>query len=118
MKRIAVTGQIGSGKSSVLEVFQRHGAYTLNADQIVHQLLASDPLLIDEIVKKLGSEVLQNGVLSRKKIAEIVFSDDNKLNVLEDIIHPAVKQAILSSYKELSHNSVPFFVQKFLYCIV
>ncbi len=110
LRRIAVTGRIGSGKSSVLEEFQNHGAFTLSADQLVHEMLSSNSLLIDAVVKKLGPSVLENGVLNRKKIAEIVFSDDNKLKVLEDIIHPIVKQAILSLYKQHSSPSVPFFV--------
>jgi len=107
--RIAVTGRIGSGKSSVLKEFQRHGAFALDADQIVHELLSSSPLLIEEIKQKFGDKVFENGMLSRKKIAEIVFSDDNNLKVLEDIIHPAVKKTILSSYENLS-PSLPFFV--------
>jgi dephospho-CoA kinase len=107
--RIAITGQIGSGKSTVLKEFKRHGAFALDADQIVHELLSSSPTIIEEIKQKFGDRVLRNGMLCRKKIAEIVFSNDNTLKVLEDIIHPAVKKTILSSYEHLS-PSVPFFV--------
>jgi len=85
--KIAITGGVASGKSSVCRFFQELGAYVVNADAIVHKLL--DPS------SDLGKQIIQLfGTLSRKRLSEIVFEDPEKLEKLEKLLHPAVLKKI------------------------
>ena len=103
LKKVAVTGSPGSGKSTLCNILQELGAYVMNADQIVHQLL-SLPLTtayIQQIVKLLGNEVVVSGLIDRKKVAEIVFQSPLLLKKLEDILHPLVRDEIGKAYEKV-----------------
>lgn len=90
MKKIGLTGGIGSGKSTVLKMFQKLGAAVYIADVEAKRLMHSDENLIAEIVGLFGEMAYKNGVLNREMIASIVFNDKLKLNKLNKIVHPAV----------------------------
>lgn len=94
LKKVAITGGIASGKSAVCKVFQDLGALVVNADSIVHELLLSDTDLSQQIVRLLGRQVLENGKLSRRLIADKVFKDPEILYALEKLLHPAVLHRI------------------------
>jgi dephospho-CoA kinase len=87
---VAITGPIGAGKSAALEAFARHGAETISSDEIVHRLLRSDPEVRQELVERFGPEVMGEDGADRAKIAEIVFSDPDQLDWLEELLHPRV----------------------------
>jgi dephospho-CoA kinase len=104
--KIAITGGVASGKSSVCRFFQELGAYVVNADAIVHKLL--DPS------SDLGKQIIQLfGTLSRKRLSEIVFEDPEKLEKLEKLLHPAVLKKIEEQYVEacLSNTYTSFVVE-------
>jgi dephospho-CoA kinase len=86
---VAVTGGIAAGKSEALAAFARHGAATLSADAIVHDLLASDPEVRDAIRERWGGAAADD----RSKIAEIVFHDRDELDWLERLLHPKTRAA-------------------------
>lgn len=88
LKKIAVTGGIASGKTSVCHILKTHGACTLNSDQIIHHLLEEDQHCFNEIVTLLGNGILTKGKIDRTKVAKIVFKDAEKLDALEKILHP------------------------------
>ena len=90
MIKIAVTGGISSGKSSVCRIFEKLGAYVVDADDIVHDLLKNNLDVRDEIVALLGDDVVVDGEIDRKKIAQKVFTNRASLVALEKIVHPLV----------------------------
>ena len=91
LKKIAVTGGVASGKSTVCRLFQNLGAYVVSADQITHELLASDNTLKKKVVSIFGHEILEGEVIDRAKVAKKVFSSPDLLYKLEALIHPRVE---------------------------
>ncbi len=93
---IAVTGGIGAGKSEALKAFGRHGAATISSDEIVHRLLRDDEEVKREIVDRLGGGVLSNEAIDRRKVADLVFADRERLDWLERLLHPRVVREYLA----------------------
>ncbi len=94
MKKIAITGNIASGKSEVEKIISASGFKVLDTDKTAHTFLDNDESAKNEIISYFGSDILDNGTISRKKLAEIVFRDKDKLTRLEKIIHPLVFKKI------------------------
>lgn len=90
MKIIGLTGGIGSGKSTVLELFKILGVKTYSADESAKKLVNTDPYLINLISSSFGENIYDKGQLNSKKLSDIVFEDKEKLKLLNSIIHPAV----------------------------
>ena len=90
MKIIGLTGGIGSGKSSVLEIFKKIGISTYNADESAKELISSDKKIIYSIKQLFGEDIYNENELNSKLVSKIVFNDKEKLNFLNSIIHPAV----------------------------
>lgn len=101
LKKVAITGGVASGKSAVCKIFRDLGAFVIDADKVVHQLLSSDTDLAQQVVRLLGKEILENGMLSRQKIADKVFKDPEILDALEKLLHPA----LLSKMEEFYHSA-------------
>lgn len=99
LRKVAVTGGLSCGKSSVCRILKELGAYIVSADEIVHQLLSSDKNLSQEVVKLLGTEIIINNQLDRFQIAQIVFQAPDLLQQLENILHPAVYEEIERKYQ-------------------
>lgn len=104
---VAITGPIGAGKSAALEAFKRHGAATISSDEIVHRLLRSDPEIRRELIERFGLEIVGDDGADRAKIADIVFSDPNQLDWLEELLHPRVVEENLTWRAELARSSEP-----------
>jgi dephospho-CoA kinase len=92
MIRIALTGSIGMGKSTVAKMFERMGVPVFDADAEVRQLQGPGGQLVDEI-GALFPGCVRCGTLDRDCLAQIVLADPAKLAVLEGIVHPAVRAA-------------------------
>ena len=90
MKIIGLTGGIGSGKSSVLEIFKKIGISTYNADESAKELISSDKKIIHSIKQLFGEDIYNENELNSKLVSKIVFNDNEKLKSLNSIIHPAV----------------------------
>ena len=90
MKIIGLTGGIGSGKSSVLEIFKKIGISTYNADESAKKLISSDKKIIYLIKQLFGEDIYDKNELNSKLVSKIVFNDKEKLKSLNSIIHPAV----------------------------
>jgi dephospho-CoA kinase len=82
---VAITGGIGAGKSEALAAFGRHGAATLSADEVVHDLIAHDEDVRAALNDQLGST-------ERDQIADAVFGDTERLAWLEQLLHPRVRE--------------------------
>lgn len=88
MKIIGLTGGIGSGKSTAAEMFRSFGAYLIDADKISHSILEKDAPGYTEVIAEFGDGILDlDGTIDRKSLAEIVFSDSAKLDILNRITH-------------------------------
>lgn len=93
---IGITGGIGSGKSYVLSIMkERFGCLALEADRIAQELEQPDGRCFPAILQLFGREILDfDGEIDRRKLGGIVFSDREKLERLNRIVHPAVKETI------------------------
>lgn len=102
MKIIGITGGIGTGKSTVLSILEKeHQAYIVETDKLAHKLMSPGQVAYNEIVAFFGTSILQDDQsIDRAKLGRIVFQDETKLQQLNSIVHPAVKQYILKDIEE------------------
>lgn len=89
MLQIGLTGGIGAGKTTVAKIFTVLGIPVFNADDEAKMLMNNDEQLKKDIVNQFGTESYVNNELNRKYIADIVFNDKYKLDLLNTIVHPA-----------------------------
>lgn len=101
MRIIGITGGIGSGKSVVLNILkEQYHAYIVETDILAHQLMEPGSQIYNRILAYFGKEILgADGTLDRCKLGNIVFHDETKLQMLNQIVHPGVKDYILSDIK-------------------
>ena len=103
---IALTGGIGSGKSRAAAILEEFGAYSISADTLAREVLERGEDGYNEVVAYFGDEILNEGQIDRKKLAEIVFNDSKQLEVLESITHPLIRAKFVSETRGLPENSV------------
>ena len=113
---VALTGGIGSGKSTVGQMFQDLGAIVTDSDQLAREVVERGTTGFDQIIAAFGDEVLKNGDLNRAFLAELVFKDPAKREQLEQITHPMIRKAfakIVESAKSDSIviNQIPLLVE-------
>jgi dephospho-CoA kinase len=100
---VAITGGIGSGKSTALAAFRAHGAATVSSDEIVHHLLRADLDVRAALVERFGDAILgEDGIPDRARIAAIVFEDADALAFLEALLHPLVSREYLIWREQLA----------------
>jgi len=92
MMRIALTGSIGMGKSTVAKMFERAGVPVFDADAVVRRLQGPGGGLVEKI-GELFPGAVRCGTLDRECLAHIVLADPAKLKALEEIVHPAVRDS-------------------------
>jgi len=94
MLKIGITGNIGSGKTTVAQVFELLGVKVFYADAQAKKVMTNDPLLIAEIKTTFGNDAYQADCsLNRKYISNIVFNSEDELKKLNALVHPAVFRA-------------------------
>ena len=90
MLRAGLTGGLGSGKTTVAEIFRSLGAHVIQADAIGRELMSPGHAVYDEIIRRFGPEVVRaDGSLDRRFLAELAFRQ-NRLAELNQIVHPPV----------------------------
>ncbi len=104
---IALTGGIGTGKSTTIKILESQGYQILDADKIAHQLLQEHRF---KIAQHFGSEILEKDILNRKKLGVIVFQKANELKWLEDFLHPLIRECMLKKACELEKNHQAYFL--------
>lgn len=92
MKIIGLTGGIGSGKSTVLSLFKALGAVTYVADIEAKKLMNADAALRNQIINLFGEKAYELGELNRAYISSVVFNNEEKLNALNALVHPKVRE--------------------------
>lgn len=100
---IGLTGLIGSGKTTVANIFADLGVKIIDTDLISHKLTEPQGNAIVLIDRAFGDDVVINGVLNRGKLREIVFNDKEKHQQLESIIHPLIYEATLSEVDTVNY---------------
>ncbi len=91
---IGLTGKTGAGKSTVSRYLKEKGAYIIDGDIVAREILVHNPELLNTLVEKFGDDILENGVLNRKKLAEKAFSTPENTTLLNSIMHPAINDKI------------------------
>ena len=91
MLKVGLTGGIASGKSTVAEMFRRHGTHLIDADRVSRDVVVPGRPALEEIVEAFGRGVLRpDGALDRAALAAIVFNDDDARARLNAIVHPRI----------------------------
>ena len=103
MLKIGLTGGIGCGKTTVAKIFEQLNVPVIDADAIAHQLVAIGQPALTEIQQAFGADILNpDGSLNRKKLRVSIFSDTERKQTLEAILHPLVYQAIQTALEPLN----------------
>ena len=100
MKKIGITGGIGSGKTYVASVFQSLGIPIFNADIQAKKIMTSSRKLIKLLKEEFGNDIYKDSDLNKEKLASIVFSNSDKLQKLNSLVHPIVKEELNSWCKK------------------
>lgn len=119
MQKIAITGNIASGKSELEKLIEEKGFKVFDSDDIAHDLISQDEEVIEGIKKAFKKyDILhEDGTISRAKLGKIVFKDKALLEKLESVIHPLIRHKIADFFKGSSHEkaifiSVPLLFEK------
>lgn len=111
LKKVAVTGGLSCGKSTVCRFLSELGAKVVYSDEIVHGLLVSESPVGQKVIELLGPGILAQGKIDRSKIASKVFAHPKLLRSLEQLVHPIVYDAINKEYEKASQDeNIPLFV--------
>ncbi len=103
--QVGITGGIGSGKSLVCKIFQCLGVPIYDADSHAKALMTTDGILIANIQKEFGLlSYNTDGSVNRSYLGETVFNDPKKLNTLNSLVHPRVKEDYLQWIREKGHH--------------
>lgn len=105
-KRLGLTGNIGSGKSTVAKLLVAKGAVLIDSDALAKEATQNQSVL-QAIAEKLGSDLVQEGQLNREKTASLVFNNKEALKTLNSIVHPWVRQESLKRTKSLLEQAQP-----------
>jgi len=103
---VALTGGIGAGKSTVAQNFAELGALVVDADQLARIAIERGSDGFAEVLLRFGDDIILNGDIDRKKLAEIVFSDEAARKDLEKIIHPRVQASFAEVVEDLEHDDI------------
>jgi dephospho-CoA kinase len=113
---VALTGGLGSGKSTVGQMLEDLGAIVTDSDQLAREVVERGTTGFDQIVAAFGDGVLKNGDLDRAALAEVIFKDPTKRMQLEQITHPLIRKAfakVVESSKgdSIVINQIPLLVE-------
>ena len=113
---VALTGGIGSGKTTVGQIFEDLGAIVIDSDQLARNVVERGTTGFDQILDAFGDEILKNGDLDRAALGQLVFNDPAKRKQLEKITHPLIRKAfskIVESAKgdSIIINQIPLLVE-------
>jgi dephospho-CoA kinase len=99
---IAVTGGIGSGKSTVADQFRARGVPVIDTDAIAHELVEPGEPLLERIIDEFGNDFLDaQGRLNRRALRELIFNDDAARIKLEQMSHPLIHAQVVARLKEI-----------------
>ncbi|WP_096020040.1 dephospho-CoA kinase [Campylobacter lanienae] len=109
---IVITGVIGSGKSTVVNLLRVYGFSVIDVDEIAHELLDE---CWERVANEFGNEFISDKKVDRKRLGKLVFSDENAKKRLENMLHPLIRKQIFDSASELEEKEKPYLVDLPLY---
>lgn len=109
MIKVGLTGNIGTGKSTVARIFESMGIPVYHADVEAKKMLEKESVKKD-LLARFGQEIFDDGIVNRQKLASLVFNDRKKLDELNAIIHPLVKEGLSEFF--LENQDYPFVIQE------
>nr|WP_089984483.1 dephospho-CoA kinase [Clostridium sp. C105KSO13] len=112
MKVLGITGGVGSGKSEVLHHMEKeYGAVVSQLDEVAKNLQRKGTACYGKIIEQFGNKITkEDGELDRRKLAEIVFQDETKRKILNEIVHPEVKKWVKQDIIEKKKMGVPLYI--------
>ncbi len=116
MKLIGLTGGIGSGKSTIADLFLKKGIRVIDADIVYKELSKPGQVLYNDIVAGFGESILNpNGTINFHILADLVFHDESLRLKLNAITHPLVREEMLKEAKSLKNQALAVFVVPLLF---
>ena len=112
--KVAITGNIGSGKTTFSKYINDLGYPVINSDNISKEILSNDSSVREAIIKAFGARSFQGKEINTKYLAELVFTEPNNLKRINSILHPHVWVKIEESINELYYSSTIVFVESAL----
>ena len=109
MLKIGLTGGIGSGKTTVAQIFEVLGVPVYYADDAAKRLMNEDGNLKQQIIQHFGEESYSNGILNKQYLAATVFSNPEKTAIINSIIHPAT---IADAEKWMGKQNTPYAIKE------
>ena len=106
MIKVAIAGNIASGKSEVEKILKEKGYKVFDTDKIAHKILETSATVIEAFKMH---DILDNGIISRKKLGQLVFNNPELKQLLESIVHPLVKNEINKIF-EIYNNEKYVFI--------
>lgn len=103
---IGVTGALATGKTTITGMFAGKGAVKIDADKITHQLLEENEQIIRKVISLFSERILTEQRIDRRKLAKEVFPDKKKLNMLCELLHPAIILRIKEQAKKFQGQTI------------
>ena len=108
MVQIAVTGNMGCGKTTICQLMENEGIPVYYSDVRAKQLMNQNESLMDSIKERFGEESYHDGLLNRKWVASIVFDDATALNDLNNLVHPVVQKDYLNWVSQQTKDIIAY----------
>ncbi|MCG9880479.1 MAG: dephospho-CoA kinase [Bacteroidia bacterium] len=113
MIKVGITGNIGSGKSTIAKLFALQGIPVYDADSRAKAIMVEDQQLISELIKHFGPETyFADATLNRAYLSQQVFNNPEKLKILNSIVHPAVFRDFNSWLNQYQGAGVPYILKE------
>jgi dephospho-CoA kinase len=110
VRKVGLTGGIGSGKSTVSRLLASYGAKVIDADLIAREVVEPATPGLAAVVEAFGPDVAPGGVLDREALGKVVFGDDEKRKVLSGILHPLIGARSAELWAEAEASGAPVLV--------
>jgi dephospho-CoA kinase len=120
---LGLTGDFGSGKTTVAKIFKSSGFRIIDADKIAHQAIKPGSKIYNRIIEAFGRDILSfNGNINRQRLAQLVFKEERLLKKLNQIMHPqiisTIKQKLSAAKERLIILDAPLLIESGLDSLV
>ncbi len=106
MRLIGLCGRSGSGKGCFSEIARQNGFYVIDCDAVYKELVSRPSLCLNELAEAFGKEIIKDNALDRRTLAPIVFSDKEKLKLLNKITHKHIREEVVNIISSKDDNTI------------